>query len=581
MSEADEKTTGGMESPSDSGTAAGATSTAASPPVGGDSHSATSSSSSPSPATESTPTSTTGPHSGNGSAVPNTTQSQTAPENAGVGPGLNPIKLIGAAVKSFAPSSVAPFARRNYRYELPAMMVWPFVLTMIEGAVTGVIAKKAFPFTPDWVVATLMGAPAFSSITSFFWTKLAEGKHLVTSLMLMHLAITAMVLTMAFLPLNDFGLYVFTFLAVFSRVGMVGVITLRSVLWRANYERHERARITGKLITLPTLLVAVLSLAVGRAMDINEQSFRYIFIGSTVFGVITAAFVSRLRVRRPFLVTPSASRDLAASDQGRMSVIGSNGTKRRSFWSTITKGGMAIANAPVEQAVPAAGRAIRSWGQTIRDMMEVLKNDRVYRGYMLSMFVLGLGNLSINAPLVLVITDRLKLDYLGSLLLLQSIPLVCIPITIPLWARLLDRMHVIRFRAIHGWVFVIAQFFLCTGAIFASVPLVAMGQVVRGIGFGGGALAWNIGHNDFATTDKAGLYMTIHVTLTGLRAFLGAYIAIWIYSGLTLWGFRLLVPMGDYSFIFWGMISLAGVLGFVNLSRKNPELSRAHPPAAN
>ena len=38
-----------------------------------------------------------------------------------------------------------------------------------------------------------------------------------------------------------------------------------------------------------------------------------------------------------------------------------------------------------------------------------------------------------------------------------------------------------------------------------------------GVARGGGSLAWQLGHNDFARADQLSAYMGIHVTLTGVR----------------------------------------------------------------
>lgn len=500
------------------------------------------------------------------------------------------------------------FARRNYQHELAAMTTWPIAVTMIEGAVVGVIAEKAFASafpggeTPAWTIATLAAAPAFSSITSFVWTRFAEGRRVVRAVAGIKIAVLVLVLLIAAIPLTEVGLYIFTFAAVLSRVAMTGVITLRSVLWRANYERHERARITGKLITLQTLIIAIVGMIVGYLMDLNEQAFRLLFPLSIIFGLIGVYHIARLRVRRPHLVSPATGSDLAPSDQGGPAVVGDDAESRARFRERLRRAGQTFARAAPTVAavasVPMAGtRAVRSWLQTIRAMRTVMREDEAFRGYMNCMFMLGLGNLSVMAPLVRLLNTKFEVDYFWSLMILQTIPMIMIPVTIPVWARLLDRVHIIRFRAVHAWVFVAGQALLALGAIAGSFVLMFIAAFARGAGFGGGSLAWNIGHNDFSTSEKAGLYMTIHVTLTGVRGLFGSFFGMLIYEGLriptgaTVIGvghhgipllapervYTIVPPMEEFAFVVFFVLTTWGALGFMSLDRRYRALTQATP----
>jgi hypothetical protein len=47
----------------------------------------------------------------------------------------------------------------------------------------------------------------------------------------------------------------------------------------------------------------------------------------------------------------------------------------------------------------------------------------------------------------------------------------------------------------------------------------------------GGGLAWNIGHNDFAPSERAGAYMGVHVTLTGIRGAFAPFLGMALYLG--------------------------------------------------
>ncbi len=435
---------------------------------------------------------------------------------------------------------------------------------MIEGPVAAVITKKAFSDTPDWVVATVTAAPAFCNVTSFIWTKLATGERAVRMLALVQAVVLAMVLLIACIPLNALGLYLFVAACLIARFGMVGVVTLRSTIWSANYARFERARITSKLITIQTLLLAITGSLFGLAMDFHPQAFRLIYPVAMLIGLVGVRSNLRLRVRRPFLMKARQTPTLPVTDYGQPPFAMANSRRLRRYGHYI------------HTVFHTSSSAAFHIGSTLTEMWRVLRDDVPYRGYMVCMALTGIGNLAINPPMVLLLTEKFQMGYVSSLVLLQSIPLVMIPFWIPMWARLLDRVHVIRFRSIHIWVFVLAHALLFTGAFLHSVPILVCAQIVRGIAFGGGALAWNIGHNDFASRQDAGLYMTIHVTLTGLRALVGAALGIMLYSGFTLWG-HTFPALEEFSFIFWGLFTTLGALGFVYLNHKLSSITKARP----
>lgn len=437
------------------------------------------------------------------------------------------------------PIGISPAARRNFRIEMAAVATWPFAVSMIEGSVTGILAKKAFTDTPDWIIATLAAAPAFSNMSSVIWARMARGQKTRRNLNALQISVLILIAIIACLPRSTTGMYLFAFAAASAQFFMTGVTTLRAVLWRANYQRHERSGITGRLITIQTIIISLTSLGLGRMMD-HDPDFFHIAYGAAVFlGSIGVWFFSRIRVRRPFLIEPVA---LSSRSQGGFSL----------------------------------GGLIGEWAQTIGGMIDVMRRDIAYRAYMVCMFVLGISNLALSGPLVKVVDEQFNLGYVPSILLLHSLPLALIPITIPLWSRLMRRWHIIRFRAVHAWVFVAAQLLIFWGVAGDSLWALGVGLALRGVGFGGGALAWNLGHNDFASTRDSHTYMTIHVTLTGIRGLIGGYGGMLLYAGYT-WNGVHYPLLGEYAFLFWAAFATLGSLGFVYLNFRLGHLTRERP----
>jgi hypothetical protein len=176
------------------------------------------------------------------------------------------------------------------------------------------------------------------------------------------------------------------------------------------------------------------------------------------------------------------------------------------------------------------------------------------------LFILGSGNMMVDAPLVLALKSRLDTDYLVGIAVVSSIPIIAIPLAIGFWSKLLDRVHVVHFRAIHGWTFVLSNALLLVGIAMANLPIIVVAAIARGIGFAGGVLAWNLGHHDFAPPGESGTYMGTHVTLTGIRGLAAPLL------GVALWRW-----FGPAAFVLPLMLSLAGACGFWMLARRWPK----------
>ena len=131
----------------------------------------------------------------------------------------------------------------------------------------------------------------------------------------------------------------------------------------------------------------------------------------------------------------------------------------------------------------------------------------------------------------------------------------------PLWAHLLDRIHVARFRVRQGSLWIVAFGLMGLGAAWSGplgwgLVFLGLGRLVLGLCYGGGKLAWQLGHHDFAQRQRASAYMGAHVTLTGIRGatapFLGMLLLEWIGVGV---------------FAVSMALAAAAVFGFWQLSR--------------
>ena len=170
-------------------------------------------------------------------------------------------------------------------------------------------------------------------------------------------------------------------------------------------------------------------------------------------------------------------------------------------------------------------------GHVAAVFFQILRQDRRYARYQTAQFLAGFGNMLIEAPLVYLVTRSLGASYTVSIAITMVIPFALSLVTLPLWARYLDRVHVAEFRARQSVLWVASQALLWVGAFWGSLAWIAVSRLVMGIARGGGLLAWQLGHNDFARQDQLSAYMGVHVTLTGVRGATAPFIGMLLYLG--------------------------------------------------
>ena len=349
----------------------------------------------------------------------------------------------------------------------------------LEGGVLGVIVKNSFSGAIEsalvnLAVAIVTGASSFTNLLSFFFAARAMGRGKVLMLARLMLVIATCLVILTLSPVSGFGLALFTALAVVALAAWSGILTVRAVVWRANYARRWRGQVTARITQLGSLLAASCSAVIGLAIDWNQGAWRLIFPLAALAAVAGSLVYRRSRVRR----------------------------QRQLMQAELTRQG-------------AADGRVR-----FRSMAGILRQNRDFRRYMAGMMVFGGGNLMVIAMLVVLMNDHLALGRLQQVLIASTVPVLALCLSVRSWAKVLDRRHIISFRAVHGWTFVAANASFAAAFIFPEPRLLWLGSVLLGLAFGGGHLGWNLGHNDFASDSDSSLYMATHVWLTGARGLL-------------------------------------------------------------
>ncbi len=417
-------------------------------------------------------------------------------------------------------------ARANYARELRASFFLPWAIAATEGSVIGFIVRKLYDgVVPDtllnFLVAALIAAPALANITSFGWAIAVSGRKKIPFITGLQIMVIVAIMAIAAAPRSPSGLMIIITAAYVARICLAGVVTIRATVWGVNYPT-QRARMTGKFQAVSVTISSLIAIGLGYAMQLSENSYRILI---PIFGLIALIGVgayARIKVRTESTIL---AREQAQSD---------------STTSSISN--------------------IKS---LLHGIIRVMFDDRDYRRYQTCQFMIGIGNMMSWAPFVIIAKEQFGLDYLPGLMLTQVIPLLMMPIFIPFWAKFMDRVHIVTFRAVHSWVFVVTFILSLIAAQTDTLWLLYAASVARGIAFGGGALAWNLGHLQYVKPERSTDYMAVHVTLTGVRGLTAPFLGVALYSLYeSLWPGE-----GSLVFAVGLVITLCGTFGFKSLSK--------------
>lgn len=426
-----------------------------------------------------------------------------------------PLRLVARAVDSFSPRSMPILGRRSYVIEAVTTFFFAVTLAVVEGGVIGVFAKQGFSgvvpqATLNMVVAVIGVSSEIANLLSFVWSAASVGRAKVPFINVLQLAVVALVASIALVPKSAVGLGVLLGVVMLARVCWSGILTIRPTIWRANYAPRARARIVGKFSTLQQVIVALVGVTLGATLDRWPAGSGSLMTAAAGLGLVGVWATARQRVR----------------------------------------GGPAAVRAEIKAGV------LKPWqGPAI--VWKILRGDARFAQFMIAMFILGFGNLMLTPILIIILKEQFDQGYLGGILITTAIPSLVMPAAVPIWARLLDRAHVVRFRSVHGWVFVLATGIFAIAILVHRMELMYLGAVVQGVAIGGGALAWNLGHVDFAPPTQASHYMATHVSLNGLRGLLAPIFAVTFYQWLGNRGFT----HADAAAAVLGTSTALGVIG--------------------
>lgn len=417
--------------------------------------------------------------------------------------------------------SLPYLSRRNYFYEWRHLLMWSSLAGVVEGRFASIVVAKAFSGSPTLVVVAAATLPA-AFLVSLFWGMLCVGRPKVRLLTYLVSSTSLLVGTLGAIPATKQGAVWFVCQMAAAQVLLAGVVTVRSAVWKSNYPHSDRGRIIGRLQATRFVISIVTVLVAAWLCDHNPTAYRYIFPTSALLGLLSVTVLHRLHIRG----------------------------ERRELRAII---GVSELNHHSPRRVEALSLStLLSPGVLLGRMVQVLRRDRRFAKYCFAQSFMGLANLT-TIPVAVVVVARdldfgIQWAFWISTGLIDAIPQLMRLGSIGRWARFFDRVGVVQFRVYNTICWCVAMVAGAAGTWIAfhwetigsiylplAVVLFALRGMASGVGLGGGALAWNLGHLHFARGEEAEIYMGIHVFLTGLRGLVALVLATWLFTLLGWW----------------------------------------------
>jgi len=380
-------------------------------------------------------------------------------------------------------------ARGNYAAELRHTALFGVVAGTVEGGFVAIVAAKTFNASAALTFA-VWAIPAVCNVLNLAWSVVLRGRRRVPAYALLLTCALLATASIAFTPAGTVGgAALFAAQLAACHLFLSPLITLRTTMWQSNYPHTHRARITGRLTRVRVLVALLTGIGLSRLFDWEPATYRFVFPVVAGLGLLSLWPLRRLRVR---------------GERREQRVRRSRRTAR----------------------IAPLGR----FGHGLREAVSILRSDRLYARYLGAQFLLGSANFFTEPLLISVVTKQFELGYLWSTALITGIPTIVMLLGIRYWAPLFDRVGILRFRIVNSamWLlsFVGTTLALLLSAaggpsvLWVVLGLLVLARVFTGLGNGGGLLAWNLGHLEFARPAQTELYMGVHVALTGLRALL-------------------------------------------------------------
>jgi MFS family permease len=385
-------------------------------------------------------------------------------------------------VRAQVPSS----ARYAFRIDMTAM----FLAGLYTGAVfpfAGVIARDDLRATPE-ILALMTAAPFLGNLMALFWARAMEGKRKVPFVKYSHLGARFLVL------LSLFATGAWSFALVISACQIVGSIATPAyaAIIKDVYPDEQRGRILA--FTRAAILVAQLASTLAAGWFLAHYGYQLVFPVAALVGIAAAFVFARIKPEEDDLDAPEA----AGAEPQKASV----------------------------------GAKVKDTAVFIWSTLGILREDRAFRWFALSVFTYGFGNL-LTVPIIpLIQVDELHITKTQLAWMFNLMQVVAIAFYF-YWGRYVDRKSPQRAVVVNILLnCLVPVVYIATAVLPANAWWLLPAYLVSGVVLAGIDLSYFNAVLTFSGPDNVSRYQALQSFLLGIRGsiapFIGGAMVTWL-----------------------------------------------------
>ncbi|MBL7133495.1 MAG: hypothetical protein ISS78_05305 [Phycisphaerae bacterium] len=367
-------------------------------------------------------------------------------------------------------------SRPTFRHEIISTIFLGVGYGILTPEFCQLFAKKTLKAEP-WLVAALMAQLALGFLFGAFLGPYFRRRRRIPYIVGGRLIIAVVMLGIALLPPTRQSRIPYVALLLLPALLGAVIINALSSIWHSNYPSEVRGQIFSRRFIIYMSIAAISIKLAGYALDEWAWAHRLIYSVGAACMVASALAIAKVRVR--------GERGILRSEKA-------------------------------EPVSPLEG-------------FRLLARDREYARFMAWQFLSGSMVLLTLPAIILMLDDRLGVNYAEGTTALVLVPVAVSLLAAPFLGRLFDTVGIMRLRALGAASWATSKVVLFFGIASRSWPLVLAAFVLVGLGKGSGGLAFHIGHTHFTRPKETQVYMGIHMTLAGLRELTMPFLGVWLY----------------------------------------------------
>lgn len=406
--------------------------------------------------------------------------------------------------------------------------------TSIEGIIAGVLALNEFVFikslkASDYQLGILFSYSMVVFLLLIFVNEFIKRiNNYKKYLRIVALATRLPLLTLLFFPknieqINNYPIFHYLFLLIFLIYYLAHPVIRPTInlFLKNSYQHKNFGQLYGYATTVNKIVILIITFLFGLLLDYDNYAFRYIYPLLGLLGITSIFLLSKIEITLP-------------------------------------------------SQVLVKDKFLKSIKKSVLKMRDILKNDKPYFYFEMSFMFYGFAFMITYAVINIFFDDVLKLSY-SSVAFYKNFSNVVAILLLPIFGKLIGKMDprkfgIITFAALMLYLIFMAvtEFSSETNNILGISIYISLlvSFLFLGIFTATMHLLWSIGSAYFCKDEDAGIYQSVHLSLTGVRASIIPILGISLYEIV---GFSLTFLIGAFAL-------MAGIL-LLRWSHKNHKIN--------